>query len=215
MLSETSRLMTPQAVDGAVRGDAIDPGRESVSRIEAIEGLVDTDEHVLRHVQRHVRITDHAIDEIHDLPLMSSDQLAEQLLVPGQDLLHQFLVGRRLDGQLPAIGWRRRRDVRARGDEDSPRTEGMDIRGAQAAAELRGLFNSSPEERPLGRCCSVYGHMLQVSGVDYKSSSPRNGRVRPGACRPSARRIRASVASEVPEGSLGVQERGTSLAGKE
>ena len=70
-------LLLAQVIDGAVRGDAVEPGREAVARIEAGEREVHLEEDLLGQVQGAVPLSGVPVDVVHQRPLVPPDQRLE------------------------------------------------------------------------------------------------------------------------------------------
>src|SRR6266853_656245 len=82
----------PQLVLPEVRCNRVDPGRELLRLVEAMQVPEDTDEYLLHQVLRPLAIPDRPIDEVEKSGLIPVDHCTECLWVTSQVTVHQLTV---------------------------------------------------------------------------------------------------------------------------
>src|SRR5437879_1552687 len=93
-LEEDQRIAAAiaQLVLGQVRGDGVDPGRELLGLIEAMQMPVDPDEHFLHQVFGALPITDRPVHEVEQPALVPIDESSERLPVAAQMPLYDMRI---------------------------------------------------------------------------------------------------------------------------
>jgi hypothetical protein len=75
------RLLLAALVDRAVGGDAVQPGGETVTRVEARHRGVDLDEHLLGEVVGSIALSGDSVEVVDQRALMTPHELLERLAV--------------------------------------------------------------------------------------------------------------------------------------
>src|SRR5215510_13670415 len=83
-------------IDRCIVRNLVNPRRELELWPVARKRCINLDENFLRQVQRRIVITHHAVDVCRNWALVTTHQLFETILTPGQRTLHKFAVGQRV-----------------------------------------------------------------------------------------------------------------------